>query len=259
MTAAFTRLSFDVPFMEVEGHSRSLHFTMGEVQSTMRSDRPDELQIDYTRTMMGFLLLSPAPQHIGMIGLGGGSLTKFCHRYLPATRITVIENNPGVIALRDEFNIPPDDARLLVVEDDGAAHVMQSTAGKFDVLLVDGFDASGQPPSLCSQAFYDGCVHALAPEGILAVNLHADDANHARYIDLIATSFSGNAMQVLAAEKSNCIVFASRARSVTLQSLRDPAWLRALDLHARAQLRGEFARIGWEARALGALAATRAA
>lgn len=251
MSAGFDRLSFDAPFVRTDGQSRSLHFTLGEVQSTMRVDRPDELQIDYTRTMMGFLLLSQAPAHIGMIGLGGGSLIKFCHRYLPATRITVVENNPHVIALRDAFSIPPDDARLSVVQDDGADHVLRSS-GDFDVLLIDAFGTSGQPASLCSRPFYDRCAGALTPDGVLVVNLHADDADHALHIQRIAASFSANAMQVLAAEKSNCIVFASREKPVTLQALRDLSWSRVLDSQARRQLRGEFARIGWEARALGA-------
>ena len=56
---------------------------------------------------------------------GGGSLAKFCYRHLPDTCITVVEINPHVIALRDEFKVPPDDRRFRVVEADGvhfAAH-----------------------------------------------------------------------------------------------------------------------------------------
>src|SRR6185369_6747562 len=100
-------------------------------QSSMLDDRPDELQVDYTRTMMGFLLLEPEPREIAMIGLGGGSLAKFCHRHLRSARITAVENNPGVIALRNEFAIPADDERLSVVAEDGAAFVRER-AGRFD-------------------------------------------------------------------------------------------------------------------------------
>ncbi|MDB5874366.1 MAG: spermidine synthase-like protein [Ramlibacter sp.] len=249
MPAEFANLGFDAPFVLEDGPLRSLHFTIGEVQSTMRTDRPDELQIDYTRTMMGFLLLSPQPRHIAMIGLGGGSLAKFCHRFLPSARITAVENNPGVIALREEFGIPGDDARLSVMAQDGAAFVGASR-DPIDVLLVDGFDHTGQPAQLCSQAFYDACFRALAPDGVLVVNLHADDADHLVFTGRIAASFGGNAMQVLADEKSNCIVFAARGRSVTLQALRNLEWSAALHPQAQRQLRGEFARIGWNAGAL---------
>jgi spermidine synthase len=179
MGAKFEDLRFAAPFVLGEGGVRSLHFTIGETQSSMRCDRPDELQIDYTRTMMGFLLLQPAPREILMIGLGGGSMAKFCHRHLASARVTVVENNPAVIELRREFRIPDDDERLSVIAADGAAFLREFDGGA-DALLVDAFDEGGQPPALCSQAFYDDCRRALAPGGVLVVNLHVDDTNFAR-------------------------------------------------------------------------------
>jgi spermidine synthase len=245
MSGSFENLNLQAPFVVEDGQSRSLHFTHGELQSSMRLDRPDELAVDYTRTMMGFLLLHPSARQVAMIGLGGGSLAKFCHRHLPAARMTVVDNNPGVIALRREFGIPDDDARLSVRADDGAVFVR--TTSRIDVLLVDGFDQTGQPPALCSQAFYDDCFQALAPGGVLVVNLHFDHPEFDLFIERIAHSFKGNAMQVLSPEKGNCIVFAARRRPVTLQALRNPGWTAGLDAQAQRQLRNEFAQIGWTA------------
>ena len=246
MPGSFQNLNFDAPFVIEEDGVRSLHFTLGEVQSSMRVDRPDELELDYTRTMMGFLLLNPRPRNIGMIGLGGGSLTRFCHRHLPSARITVVENNPAVIALRETFGVPADDDRFTVVAGDGGAFIARSP-GSFDVLLVDAFDASGLPPQLGSLAFYHGCFRALLPGGLLVANLHADDFRHADYVQRIGISFCDNAMQVLAVEKSNCIVFAGRERSVTLEALRRLDWAGSLDPEVQRQLRAEFAHIGWSA------------
>jgi spermidine synthase len=250
MPGSFAHLNFEAPFITRDADTRSLHFPHSELQSSMRLDRPDELQVDYTRTMMGFLLLQPRPRNITMVGLGGGSLVKFCHRHLPSACLTVVEINPGVIALRREFSIPDDDARLSVRADDGALFV-RTAAATIDVLLVDGFDHTGQPPALCSQAFYDDCFRALAPGGVLAVNLHFDHPEHSLFLDRIACSFKGNAMQVLAREKGNCVVFAARRRPVTLQALRSPEWAGVLDAQAQRQLREEFAQIGWNACALG--------
>jgi spermidine synthase len=246
MTGRFANLNFDAPFVVQDGNSRSLHFTMGETQSSMRLDRPDELRIDYTRTMMGFLLLNPRPHNITMIGLGGGSLVKFCRRYLPGVKVTVVENNPGVIALRKQFGIPDDDAGLRVIADDGAIYP-GTAAAAIDILLVDGFDSGGQPAQLCSQAFYDDCFAALAAGGILVVNLHADHPHHELFCQRIANSFNGNAMQVMAADKANCVVFAARRRPVTLQGLRSRQWAEHLSEELRSCLRGEFAHIGWSA------------
>ena len=249
MSGPFVNLNFDPPFVLQDGQSRSLHFTMGETQSSMRLDRPDELQIDYTRTMMGFLLLTPRPRDITMVGLGGGSLVKFCRRHLPVALVTVVENNPAVIALRKDFGIPEDDDGLRVLNDDGAAHLAAGAAA-IDVLLVDGFDAGGQPAQLCTQAFYDDCFRALRSGGVLVVNLHADHPQHELFTRRIAHSFRGNGMQVLAPDKSNCEVFAARRRPVTLQSLRSVEWAGQLDAKLQSRLRGAFAHIGWNACAL---------
>jgi spermidine synthase len=242
-----SNLRHEEPFIIDDGEGRSLHFTLGEIQSRMRPDRPDELQLDYTRTMMGFLLLAPRPRKVAMVGLGGGSLVKFCHRYLPAVHVTVVDNNPGVVALRGEFGIPDDDARLSVLVDDGAAFMATAAARAFDVLLVDGFDADGQPPQLCSQAFYDDCFRVLAPGGVLVVNLHADHPDHDLLVDRIDSSFKGNAMQVLARDRCNCVLFAARGRPVNLQAMRGLEGPAALNAQVRQQLRSEFAYIGWNA------------
>jgi len=250
MCGSFDHLRFEVPFVLQDQGIRSLHFTHGEVQSSMRVSHPDELQVDYTRTMMSFLLLDPRPRRITMIGLGGGSLAKFCHRHLRSAVMTVVENNPEVIALRRDFSIPDDDERLTVLTDDGAVHVATVAPGSIDVLLVDGFDHTGQPPQLCSQAFYDDCLRALAPGGLLVVNLHIDHPEHDLMVRRIAASFAGNAMEMIAGERANGIVLAGRERPVTLEALHNREWASVLGTTARRQLSAEFAQIGWNARSL---------
>ncbi len=88
--------------LDTEG-MRHLYFDLQAVQSSMRLDDPDALVTAYARKMMAFLLFNRSPRHILMIGLGGGSLVKFCHRHLLETRLTVVEIDPDVIALRSGF------------------------------------------------------------------------------------------------------------------------------------------------------------
>lgn len=246
----FLSLQHVKPFVREDGAGKSLHFTLGELQSRMLLRRPAYLDLDYTRTMMGFLLFRPAPAHIGMIGLGGGSLAKFCHRQLPACRMTVLEINPHVIALRREFQVPEDDERFQVIAVDGALYLQQQAPG-FDVLLVDGFDHQGQPAALCSQRFYDDCFAALTADGVLVINLHCDHPDYALLVGRISRSFSGNAVEVLATEKSNSIVFASRGPAISPRRMSLPKSLSGLDAEARMQLKSELVRIAWEMRDLG--------
>jgi spermidine synthase len=158
------------PFVYEDESLSSLHFEIGSVQSLMDKAAPDQLMLSYTQIMMGFLLFNDRPEHIGMIGLGGGSLPKYCYRYLPRTHISIAEISPKVMALRDYFKIPKDGERFKVFLEDGAEFVKRHP-DSFDVLMVDGFDRRGQPPQLCSEIFYEDCYRALSPNGIMIVNL----------------------------------------------------------------------------------------
>ena len=158
------------PFIREDKGVICLHFNLFQVQSEMYRHSPDELVLGYTRTMMEFLFFNKQPRHIGMVGLGGGSMQKYCYRHLPHTTISVAEINPAVIALRDFFFIPKDDHRFRVYCEDGADFVRRQPR-YFDVLLVDGFDNKGQPPQLCSQQFYSDCYRSLTPQGLLVVNV----------------------------------------------------------------------------------------
>jgi spermidine synthase len=111
------------PFLKENEGILALHFDALSIQSEMSIEQPDKLILSYTRTMMSFLLFEPMPKSIAMIGLGGGSLAKYCYRHLPQTKITVVEINPEVIALRNEFAIPADDSRFTVLPGDGVKFV----------------------------------------------------------------------------------------------------------------------------------------
>lgn len=195
------------PFIYASPISKALHFSMCEVQSRMQLTDPHALALEYTRTMMGFLLFNPAPRNIAMIGLGGGSLAKFCYRYLRESLIRVVEINPHVIALRDEFHVPPDDERFTVIRGDGAQFV-RNRSNQCDVLMVDGFDSGGLPSRLCSQRFYDDCRKSLQPGGILVVNLHCGHHRYDMHVDRIRRSFDAPPLVVDDVERSNSIAFA---------------------------------------------------
>ncbi|MCW5658275.1 MAG: transferase [Burkholderiaceae bacterium] len=233
--------AFAKPFVHETLSAKALHFAYGEIQSRMQLQDPCALDLEYTRTMMGFLLFEPEPARIAMIGLGGGSLAKFCHRHLPRAEIRVVEINPHVIALRHEFHVPKDDARFCIVHADGA-YFVRYPPSRFDVLLVDGFDIDGLPARLSSQRFYHDCFDALLPGGILVVNLHHDHPLYEVHVERIARSCDGAQLVVDNGEPQNSIVFARKGRALQAPA-GGVARPRGLAPAAAEQLKAAFARI----------------
>jgi len=211
---------------------RELHIGGDAIQSAMRLDDPYALALDYTRCMMAFLLFFPQPREALMIGLGGGSLAKFFHRHLRATRVRAIELDARVVAAaRAHFALPPDDARLAVEVGDGAQALAPECC---DVLLVDGFDDGEQVPRLASGEFYDACYLALAPHGVLVVNYMSDDPGLDSYLQRLERAFGGAVLCMPALSDPNLIAFALKDGPARLawKTLR----VRAAALEARYEL-----------------------
>lgn len=197
------------PIVERDSESVIMSFDDDSIQSRMRLDDPTALDLDYSRVMMAFLLLQPQPASILMIGLGGGSLAKYCHRHLPQARITVVEINPEVIAARETFQVPPDSEHFSVVCGDGAAFLASTPRDSYDVILVDGFGPEGeQPEALCSLAFYKACRAALRQSGVLMVNLQDKEPQCSRLIGRIWQMFGEPVVPLEVACGGNLVVLA---------------------------------------------------
>jgi spermidine synthase len=214
------------PFVLEERGARSLHFSRALVQSGMRLDDPCALEFAYTREMMAFLLLVPDPREILMLGLGGGSLAKYCHRHVHGARITVVEIDPHVIAFRDEFRLPPDGERLAVLRDDAAGYVVRHPSSA-DVILMDAFDRDGIAASLSARDFYADARRALAKGGVLVVNLVGEHRQRLAHLERIRSAFDGNVLLVPVEEDGNHVAFAFRDRGFA------PRW-RSMEGRAQA-------------------------
>ena len=187
---------------------RSLHIGSDTIQSSMRIARPNDLELSYTRSMMGFLLFNERPARVLMVGLGGGSLAKFIYHRLPWATIEIVEVNPRVIAIaRQYFHVPHDDARFTVVVANGAEHVAWDGRGA-DVIAVDGYDGESQAAELSDAVFYDACRMRLNTGGILVVNLWGSDRNFDETLLRIETAFPAGTLCLPAEKPGNIIVLA---------------------------------------------------
>lgn len=171
---------------------RYLHFGTEWVQGAMRIRKPNWPELEYAQQMMSWMLWLEQPRHIAQLGLGTGALTKFCYTTFAQARVTAVELNPSVIAIcASMFKLPPNDARLQVLEQDALRFVDDpANAGTLDVLQVDLYDATARGPVLDTPAFYQSCNACLSDDGVMTVNLFGDHPSYARNIKAIKFAFA---------------------------------------------------------------------
>ena len=203
-----------VDVSEMDG-VRSLYLGSETVQSAMRVKAPYELELAYSRGMMMFLLFMKQPKDLLMIGLGGGSIPKYIHHFLPEMQTRVVEINPRII------------------QGDGVVY-LQENNGTADVLLLDIFDSQGVPPEIYNQAFFDTCEASLILDGMMAVNLWGSDKNFDIYLQRIEQSFHDRVLVLRTGRPGNIVVFGFK---------RPPRDLRWSTLRVRAKALQEHHKI----------------
>jgi spermidine synthase len=153
---------------------RALHFGSHSRQSTMLLDDPNQLYSQYARAMMGLLLFNEKPDDILMIGLGGGTITKYLLHQFTDCKIKVIEYRNSVLKIaRSHFQLPLD-PRLNIKIGCGGEYISKQsklTEEKHDLIMIDAFDHEGMALEVSSEVFFDGCRTLLKDDGLLAINL----------------------------------------------------------------------------------------
>lgn len=197
----------DRPSVVDDGIYRRLYFGPEYIQSEMSVDEPVALQLAYTRRMMAALLWLPRPRHIVIVGLGGGSLTKFCHHYLPKTRLTTLEIDPRVIALAPAFQVPADEPRSRIIEAEACDWFARSTE-RYDLVLLDGYTETGIASGFGDPSFYANIRAGLRPQGLMAANILVTTEALRRYKQVIADAFDGRSIVQRVVPDGNSVVFA---------------------------------------------------
>lgn len=208
-----------------EGKIRHLHLGSVWIQGSMRMDAPQVLVHEYIQRMMVWMLFvePDTVQHRQalQLGLGAGSLTKFCYQVL-GMQTTAVEINEMVVhACRGWFKLPAVNERLQVIVADAAQEIRQPRwAGRVDALQVDLYDEDAGAPVLDSADFYADCRRTLTEEGCMTVNLFGRVSSFARSVDHMAQAFGEEALWAFkATREGNTVVMAQRTPSRPDRSL----------------------------------------
>lgn len=249
MSARTTPIEFDPPTLSEADGIRYLHFGTEWIQGAMRVKDPSDLVLEYMAQMMAWLLFLDPPKAspIGLLGLGAGSLARFCVKYTRSP-VVAVEWNPQVTAVCQMFFRLPAPKRLAIQHQDAGLWVADPlNAGRCPVLMVDLYDAQARGPVRDSLAFYRGCRRVLGEAGVMAVNLFGRHDSFGRNIDNLSRAFDDRLVRLPEIDAGNQIVLAFSgpplavqaadllARAETVQAVYGlPArrWVKALMTHA---------------------------
>jgi spermidine synthase len=225
---------------------RYLHFGTEWVQGAMRTAKPSELVLAYTRQMMAWLLfLQPSSRDaVGIMGLGAGSLLRFTLRTTRA-RVETVEWNPAVTRICEMYFRLPKVSRSVIKHADAADWVQEPpNLGRFMALMVDLYDADAQGPVRSGLQFYTDCRNALADVGVLSVNLFGNHDSFEPNLQAIRQAFNGRVLELPEIDEGNRVVLAFKGPvlDITTGQLLDraqevassyglveaPRWARAL-------------------------------
>lgn len=157
---------------EVEDY-RFLEFGDAIEQSCTFTADPSWLEYDYTRAMLVGALCHAQPESALFLGLGAGTLTQACLKFLPLEDVEAIELRAEVPRLAMEYLGLDDDPRLYVRI--GDALELLPSAEKADLIFVDLYTDYGPGVGHMAWKFLEQCQRQLNPEGWLVINQWASD------------------------------------------------------------------------------------
>jgi spermidine synthase len=107
------------------------------------------------------------------MGLGAGTLTQACLKFLPLDDVECIELRPDVPRLAMEYMGLEDDSRLYIRV--GDALELLPSAETADLIFVDLYTDHGPAPAHLAWRFLEQCQQHLNPGGWLIINQWAGE------------------------------------------------------------------------------------
>ena len=194
---------------------RCLYFSKSRgIQSSMILSDPTALDLKYSQAMMAALALHEDPQDVLLVGLGGASVPKFFQKHFPQMRQDIVEIDPDVVKVCQEWFEFRGSPQVRVIVMDGRVY-LKRTRRKYDVILLDAYAADHIPFHLTTLEFIQLVKAHLKPGGLVASNLWEPAVNRFYAAELKTFQVTFPQVYVLRADTTgNVIVFGTRSEEV---------------------------------------------
>lgn len=151
------------------------------IQSQIDLDRPYVPRYDYMKAFAGAFMIRPQQERVLIVGLGGGGVIHFFRRFSPQTQIDVVEIDPEVIRLADQWFGVRSGEGVRIIEADGVKF-LANVRVPYDTIFLDAYlkpsdatNVTGAPLAMRTQQFYREMHAALKPGGLVVFNVNIYD------------------------------------------------------------------------------------
>lgn len=186
---------------------RSMHFGSRPKQSSLDLMDPNRLCLEYTKYIMACLLYNPIPENCLILGLGGGSISRFFHHHYSDINITTVEIRQKVIDVARRFFKVPESKSFKILNYPAEEIVASGKKNKYDLIITDIFNQHGMVKTLLDANFIENLKRKLSNNGILAINLWLKPEKlFDKIISILDTFFHKRLILVPIIHRTNCIV-----------------------------------------------------
>ena len=178
-------------------------------QSRIKLDQPLIIQFEYIKFLLSSLLLNKAPEHILLLGLGGGTAAKAINTLLPQAKLDVIEINPLIPPVAEKFFLYKPNNNTKITVADGYLYVLKAESSKYNLIILDAFDRDYIPAPFLTDKFVENIKRILKDNGVVAVNTFIDSEFTRIESEIYRNTFknflelTNDASRVIIAKKDN--------------------------------------------------------
>jgi len=191
---------------------RCLHFSKSRgIQSSMILEDPARLDLKYSQAMIAALALHREPRDVLIVGLGGASIPKFLQKYYPELELDIVELDPDVVRVCQDYFEFRGNSKTRVFVMDGRMYLKRAEK-QYDLILLDAYAADHIPFHLTTVEFIQLVKSHLKPGGVVASNLWEKAVNRFYLAELKTFQATFPQVYLLSAGQSgNIIVFGAMA------------------------------------------------
>lgn len=141
-------------------------------QTCVDINEPRKLVFSYTRMSFAGLLVRPAPKHILVAGLGGGSIPLTLADLYPDAEIDIVEIDRAVLNVAKEYFFFAETPNMKVTVMDARVFIKRAGINqeKYDYIVLDAFTGDYIPEHLLTREFLQEVRQIMSEDAVLVAN-----------------------------------------------------------------------------------------